>query len=107
MDTDDLLLTIAETAGHARHIRVVGDLDVETSTQLAEAIKQLVDTGIALVVLDLVGVNFADSSGLRVIVHAGNQLEDGGGSLIIEGMSPAVERLLQLTGVIDRYRREQ
>ena len=104
MDADELLLTLADTAGHARHITAAGDLDVSSSAQLATMIDELIQSGVTLIVLDLTAVGFADSSGLRVIVHAGNQLEAHDGRLIIEGVSPAVGRLLELTGLIDRYR---
>lgn len=104
MDPNELLFTVAETAGHARHITVTGELDVETSSSLASLGDRLVVEGIQLIVLDLAHVGFADSSGLRVLIALGDQLEAAGGSLVIEGMSPAVERLLEITGLINKYR---
>lgn len=107
MDPDELLLTIAETSGHARHLTVVGELDMVTSSKLGSTIESLVDDGVQLVVLDLSGVSFADSSGLRVIIGSGDILEQHDGRLVIEGISPAVRKLLEVTGLIDRYRQAE
>ena len=104
MTPDDLLITVAETSGHARHLTVSGELDLATSSRLADQLDQYVDEGIELVVLDLTGVSFADSTALRVIVNASNRLEERDGQLLIEGLSPAVQKLLEVTGLIDRYR---
>lgn len=98
-------MTIADASGHARHVTVAGELDVETSGRLEALLDDMVSAGgVELIVLDLRGVPFADSSGLRVLVRTGNRLEEIGGRIVIEGMSPAIERLLQITGLIDTYR---
>jgi anti-sigma B factor antagonist len=55
-------------------------------------------------VLDASGIDFVDSSGLRVIINCGNKLSAAGGRLLIEGMSGAVQRTLEISGLIDRYR---
>ena len=104
MDAGDLITTIAETSGNARHVTVAGELDIASSSRLAALLDTMIDDGIELIVLELRDVPFADSSGLRVLVNASNRLDETGGSLVVEGMSPAVEKLLQLTGLIDRYR---
>lgn len=106
MDPDDLLLTVAETAGHARHLTVSGELDLATSARLGDMINEMVASGIRLVVLDLTAVSFVDSSGLRVIIEAGDRLEECDGHLVLEGLSPAVQKLLEVTGLIDRYRHQ-
>ena len=37
----------------------------------------------------------------RAIVAAGNRLNEGGGKLFIEGMSGAVQKVLEISGLID------
>jgi len=105
MDPLQLLLTVADTAGHTRHISVSGDLDVATAAQLSDMLLGFIEDGILLIVLDLTGVEFLDSSGLQVLVDAGSRLEARDGQLVIEGMSGAAQRILEITGLIDRYRR--
>ena len=105
MDPQELLMTVAEAAGHSRHIHLSGELDLVTASALDTAVEKMVEEGIELVVLDLSDVSFIDSSGLRVIIGAGDRLEAVGGHLVIEGASRTVEKLLDLTGLINRYRR--
>lgn len=104
MDPEQLLITVAQaqTEGHGRHVAVRGELDVDTSPRLLGEIHRLMAEGATLIVLDLTGASFIDSSGLRVLVHGGEALKASGGDLLIEGMSPAVEKLLELTGMLER-----
>jgi anti-sigma B factor antagonist len=67
----------------------------------------VVAKGALLVTLDLEGVDFLDSSGLRVILGASKKLSAQEGQLLIEGASSAVERVLEITGVIERLRQSR
>jgi anti-anti-sigma factor len=51
------------------------------------------------IVLDLSGVEFMDSSCIRVLVQARGRLTEDGGSLVLRNPSPAAHRVLTLTGV--------
>ena len=54
--------------------------------------------GATAVVVDATGLNFIDSSGLRALLSAREQLEGAGVSLQVTDLSPAVERVLDMTG---------
>jgi anti-anti-sigma factor len=82
-----------------------GEIDAASSSVLADAFETVLANGASVVVLDVAGVQFIDSSGLRVIVASGNQLSETGGQLFIEGMSGAVQKVLEISGLIERYRR--
>lgn len=81
---------------------VEGELDMASAEQLAVALEPLITTDGASIVLNLKGVSFMDSSGLRTIVRAANAAETRGGSLVLAGLSRAVARLLEVTGLIDQ-----
>jgi anti-anti-sigma factor len=96
-----------ETEAHesgAWRVRGRGELDVATASRLEAALDPLVDSGASLIVLDLSEVSFLDSSGLRTIVRTATALEDAGGRLVIDGVSPAVSRVLEVTGLLERLR---
>jgi anti-anti-sigma factor len=111
MDNDDLLdleaLSISEGEDPRGAFRVTarGEIDIATAARLHDLLTGLIDRGAHLVVLDTEGIEFLDSSGLQVLILAGNRLADAGGRLLIEGMSGAVQRVLEITGLIDQYRR--
>ena len=100
---DDLHVEIEESP-HAWSVVVRGDVDMRTAPQLAAVLDDVIAQGALLVVLELEHVEFLDSSGLRMILAAANELHDRDGSLVIGGASPAVVSVLEITGVIDRLR---
>lgn len=79
-------------------VRATGEIDVATAPQVESELLTLIDAGSA-VVLDLHGVTFIDSSGLRTLVTARQRAEEKSVSFALAGRSPAVERLLQVTGL--------
>jgi anti-sigma B factor antagonist len=89
---------------HVHRVVARGDIDVSTAPLLKQQMQEVVGRGATIVVLDVSDVNFVDSSGIRVIVEAGNGLRDRGGQLLIEGISAAVGRILEITGLLDQYR---
>jgi len=109
VDHDSLeLTTVAHDGGHAEEhgVRVVlrGEIDVATAPKLTAALDELIAQGVRLVVLDAADVEFMDSSGLRVIVQSGTKFSDAGGRLSIDGMSGAVQRVLEIAGMLEQYR---
>ncbi len=94
--------------GQAPHvpakITARGELDASTADRFDHAISQAISAGATFVLVDLSEVEFLDSSALRVIVRRGNALKELGGRLVIEGLSPAAQRILEITGLLEDYR---
>jgi anti-sigma B factor antagonist len=83
--------------GTGRSVRAEGVVDSHTAEQLLAELDGLgTDAGVDL---DLSGVDFIDSSGLRVIVTVHQHLEAAGQRLRLLGTSDAVDRLLDITGL--------
>ncbi|MEV6928827.1 STAS domain-containing protein [Dactylosporangium sp. NPDC051485] len=78
-----------------------GELDMTSAPELITVLREAIRAhGPSRVDLDLTAVTFMDSTGLQVLVAANN---DVGGGLQITGTSPAVHRLLRLTGVLEEF----
>ena len=82
-------------------VRGEGEVDLDTADQLATALRGAVDESGGLVVLDLLGVPFMDSSGLKVLLVASADLGDRLALAISPG-SP-VMTLLEIAEVRDRF----
>lgn len=80
-------------------VAVVGDVDAHTCPDLADELDPLPGSGD--VHLDVSGVGFIDSSGLRVIIGAHQQAEAADRRLLIEQPSKSVERILEISGLAD------
>lgn len=102
--TTDQLTVSVDGASTPPTIALIGELDPHTAPALQDAIDQLLaagGTGSSDLVLDLSGLAFVDSSGLRVLISAQHQLAEQGGTLTLHDPSPTVRRLLEITGLID------
>ena len=103
---DELHVEVTETV-RAWSVVVRGEIDMQTASKLESAIDEVIANGARLVTLDLEAVDFLDSSGLRVILAASNKLHELDGQLLLEGASSAVERVLEVTGLIERLRQSR
>lgn len=81
---------------------VLGELDADTSGKLREAVDGAAVDG-AVVVADMSGVTFIDSSGLSALVHSSAVARDRSAKFSIRAPSASVSRLLELTGQSDRF----
>lgn len=77
---------------------VEGEIDAHTAPSLAEAVA---DAQRPKLSIDLSGVGFIDSSGLRVLIEAHRRAADAGGSLHLTRPSDSVRRLLAISGLDD------
>jgi anti-sigma B factor antagonist len=80
-------------------VEVAGDLDMSTTPELRDQLRQLVESGVQAVVVDLTGVGFMDSSGLGALVVAYKDLRERGGSLALAGVGRSVRTVLSITSV--------
>lgn len=82
-----------------RVLNAAGVIDAHTAEDLSGRLDELgVDGNVHL---DLSAVEFIDSSGLRALVNAHQALDGAGHQLRLSGISAAVDRLLEITGLRD------
>ena len=78
-------------------ITVSGEIDLETSGALHDALTSA--SRCRTVHLDLSGVEYMDSTGLRTVLVAKGDIERAGGSLDVTAASSIVSRLIEITGI--------
>jgi anti-sigma B factor antagonist len=80
-------------------VSVSGEVDLETASQLGDhALVALRDVS-PHVLLDLTGVTFMDSTGLKVLLSIQRRADLAGGSFAIAGASRSVRKILSVTGL--------
>ena len=82
-------------------VRVTGELDLATAPRLEAMLEEVLRSEPSTVLLGLEKVAFLDSTGIRVIVTARKQLEARGAHLVIDGLSAAVQQVLEVSGLLD------
>jgi anti-anti-sigma factor len=83
--------------------RVVGEIDLGTGDQVDAALRRLTGDGVDRLELDLSGVVFIDSVGLRVLLDVRDHVAQHGGTVTIVASSDHTSRLLTLTGLADLF----
>jgi len=84
---------------------VAGEIDVATAPELRRHLHDLADRNPTVLVLDLHGVTFIDSSGLGVLVGVLKRLreKDRGDVLVLEGLQDTVQKVFDITGLTDLF----
>lgn len=75
-----------------------GEIDAHTAPALAEA---MADLPAGDVTVDVAGITFMDSSGLRVLVEVSSRVRHAGGALILRHPAAAVRRVVEISGLQD------
>jgi anti-sigma B factor antagonist len=91
----------AETVTPAHVVAPRGELDLYSVQEVRAALAERPD-GCALVVLDLRGLSFFDTSGIRLVVETLQQLNAAGTRFALVRGGPDVQRLFALSGLEDR-----
>ncbi|NLO89601.1 MAG: STAS domain-containing protein [Clostridia bacterium] len=73
-----------------------GELDVETAPQLKEVVGEVAAN---ILEIDLSGVSFVDSTGLKSLLDISNQWEQRGGRVSVLNPQPEVAEVMQLVGL--------
>lgn len=100
-DNDPILAIEVRTEPDAATVVLDGELDPHSAESLAGTLREL-GSADQRVVVDLAGVDFIDSSGLRVLLAADDDLRSRGSVLVLREPSEAVRRLLEITDLLDR-----
>jgi anti-sigma B factor antagonist len=97
--TDDLALMQRDDVGDAVVVRLSGEIDLSNAEELHRQIRQTVGDA-PLVVVDLTGIAYIDSQGLRLLKRLSDQLDDDGARLEVVAPPDCIARdVLELTGM--------
>jgi anti-anti-sigma factor len=91
-------IVLAHLDGYAR-VKLRGELDYPAIANQREAIEEIVGLR-SIVVIDLSELTFADSAGLAILARIAGAHD---GPVRIEGLTDAVRRLLDMTGLADLF----
>jgi anti-anti-sigma factor len=90
-----------QRVGDTLELQIQGRLDGYWADHLAQSLEDIVRDGARNLRLNLSGVSYLSSAGIRVLVRAHKQLSAIQGSFSVSEPSDAVRSILQLTGLMD------
>lgn len=94
------LTTLADSATPLR-LGLAGSLDIEGSQQIEKEFLSAVSAGGRSVIVDLSGVTYLASFGMRLLVQAYKALDHAGKKLVLLSPQPEVRRVLDAAGLTD------
>jgi len=85
-------------------VRLRGDLDLDSSDDLADRLADQICAPARTVLLDVSQVTFCSSAGLGVLADAGRRATADGIDLLLVGVGRTVHRPLEVTGLGSHFR---
>jgi anti-sigma B factor antagonist len=79
-------------------VALSGELDMASVSTLEDQLAHVEGDGVTVIMLDLRGLTFIDSTGLRAFLQARKRAEANGHRLILIGASEHARKLFSLTG---------
>lgn len=98
METGQAFTTWIDSRNDVTSIALGGELDMATVPMLAEQLTAVEQDGPKVIMLDLRGLRFIDSSGLHEFVRAHRRSLLNGHRLVFVGANPSARRLCEITG---------
>lgn len=96
-------LELHDHASGARHVLVLsGELDLASSPALEEALRGICTDSTEALTVDLSTLTFMDSTGLRVLLLAKELCERHGCEFLLVAGPPQIQRLFEVTGILER-----
>lgn len=82
-------------------VKVIGEIDLVSAPDFREsvdnAMKEMIGTNL---LVDMSQVSFIDSSGVAVILGRFRRIQEKDGLMILYGMNPNTQRILDLSGIL-------
>lgn len=90
-----------ETEESGKLVIVEGEIDAYTAPKLRESLLPLTEIENETITVDLSAVNYMDSTGLGVFIGAYKASQKHLSRLKLKGMTERVERLFEITGLME------
>ena len=79
-------------------VEVHGHVDALTAPELSKVLLDQIAAGRANLVVNLIGVEFMSSAGLRTLLGAVKEARSHGGDLRIASTNPGIDKVLKMSG---------
>jgi anti-anti-sigma factor len=101
--SDGTLVIRTANDGGVRTIALAGELDLANAATVEGELEAAFENDTAQVVVDMRELEFIDSTGIALLVATLGRNEGGGTRVrFVPSASPAVSRVLEITGLADR-----
>jgi len=97
------LIAKTNIAGDRCVVLLAGEIDLASAPVFERELRSAEAKGARQVVVDLGGVEFMDSSGIRALLEARRRAEEAGHRLVLRHCRRQIWRLFEITGITDLF----
>lgn len=94
----DFGVTVESDGRGGTAVRIRGEVDLYTASQLRERLDEATEHG-GHVVVDLESLDFIDSTGLGVLVGALKRVRERDGDIVLRNANPSTAKILEIAGL--------
>jgi anti-sigma B factor antagonist len=91
-----------KSIGQVTVVEIAGDIDSNTAPQAQEQILPLAQQA-ARILLDMSGVEYMSSAGLRMLLSMYRQMSRQNGSMVLVGLSEEIKDTMSVTGFLNFF----
>jgi anti-sigma B factor antagonist len=91
-----------KSIGQVTVVEISGDIDSNTAPQAQERVLPLVQPG-SKILLDMSGVEYMSSAGLRMLLSMYRQISRGDGGIVLVGLSEEIKDTMSVTGFLNFF----
>ncbi|MFH1655718.1 MAG: STAS domain-containing protein [Candidatus Omnitrophota bacterium] len=84
-------------------VRLTGSIDGETYQELDDTLKELMDEKTKAVMLDMGGVNYVSSIGIRVIVSVQKALKEKSATFAMINLQPQIKKVFDVLKILPMF----
>ena len=81
-------------------VQLEGSIDTETSPDLEEELKEIIDEKTKAVILDMSGVNYLSSAGIRVVIWAKKALQEKNATFAMINLQPQIKKVFEIMKIL-------
>lgn len=81
-------------------VELNGSIDSDTYEELDQALKEIVDEKTKAIVLDMGGINYISSIGVRVIVSTKNALKKKNATFAMVNLQPQIKKVFDVLNIL-------
>jgi anti-sigma B factor antagonist len=85
-------------------IHIGGSLDVQSASGFNQKLKEEINRGFKIIVVNMENLAYISSAGLGVLINANEHIQKSGGELRLCGLSEKVKNIFRLLGFINLFK---
>jgi len=96
-------ITVTKKKGYVYSIELKGSIDTDTHQQLEEELKEIIDEKTSAIVLDMKGVSYISSIGIKVIIWAKKALKRNNATFAMIDLQPQIKKVFDMMKILPMF----